>query len=186
MRPVLMHPHGPSSAAAALATLFVSLLVPAIGMNPARAEAARDALARGEDDLTVADFDSALETAERLLDSGDLGAADELGAWVLKARAELGLGRRSEAIESYRGALAIEPGWRLDPASSPVSECEALRVAREGGRPLARVRSGRARGVGSAAARESTAGEEGSGRRMRSLGIVVLIVGSVLLVASAA
>ena len=77
----------------------------------------------------MADFNSALENVNRLLDSGDLSGTAERDAWVVKARAELGLARRAEGVEAFCQVLRIAPEWRPDVNFYTTDERDAFQSA---------------------------------------------------------
>lgn len=98
---------------------------------PALATEAREELERAQDYFLVADFGAALEKADVILATGGLPSALALEAWVLKARCEIGLSQRGNAIEAFCGALRMSPSWRPDPTLYTEDELDAFATAQE-------------------------------------------------------
>jgi hypothetical protein len=111
------------------ATFLASTVDLVILARPALADA-REELTRAEDYFLVADFATALQKVETLLDSGELSGGTLRDAWVLKARCEVGLAHRSTAVDAFCQALRVEPTWRPDPDLYTKDEMEVFEQAR--------------------------------------------------------
>lgn len=107
------------------ATLDLALL-------PARAHAAdaREELSRAEDYFLVADFATALEQVDSLIDSGDLKGGALRDAYVLAARCEVGLAHRSSAVDWFCEVLRVAPTWLPDADLYTKDEIEVFEQAR--------------------------------------------------------
>ncbi len=115
---------------AILGVFLVATLDLGAWAGPAAADSARDRLTRAEDYFLVADFSSALEMVNDLLESGEISGDGLRDAHVLKARCELGLVHRSSAIDAFCSALQIDPQWNPDPDFYTKDELEVFAQAR--------------------------------------------------------
>jgi hypothetical protein len=109
------------------ATLDLALLA-----TSASAASGREALEEAQDYFLVADFGTALDRVDSLLESGDLEGGALRDAWVLKARCEIGLAHRSAAVDAYCEALRVDPSWAPDPDLFTKDEVAVFEQAREG------------------------------------------------------
>jgi len=112
------------------AALFLATTTDLVFLARPAAADAREDLTRAEDYFLVADFSTALQKVEALLQTGDLQGSTLRDAWILKARCEIGLGHRSTATDAFCEALRVEPSWRPDPDLYTNDELEVFEQAR--------------------------------------------------------
>lgn len=110
---------------------FMSLVTRDLVVAPAAwAATPREELTKAEDYFQVADFATALQKVDALLKAGDLEGSTLRDAHILKARCELGLAHRSNAVDSFCQALRVDAAWRPDPDFYTKDEVEAFDQAR--------------------------------------------------------
>jgi hypothetical protein len=104
------------AAAVLVLAAFTSFLTRDLMLAPAAfAASPREELTKAEDYFQVADFKTALEKVNELIQSGDLEGTMLRDAYVLKARSELGLAHKSSATEAFCQAIRVDSAWRPDP-----------------------------------------------------------------------
>ncbi len=136
----MSNPHQPlwvRRTAWALVVAFLSAICP-LPAGASTAEALEE-LKRAEGLFQSARYAGAYDITDQLVRAGGLDGADLRGAYVLRARCQVQLGRTEAAVESFCQALAIEPAWRPVPGFYTTREMnlfeEAHAACSSDGRP---------------------------------------------------
>jgi len=77
-------------------------------------------------------FEDAIRLLEDGLKNGKIPAADRAKGWELLARSQVKAGHRTEAKDSFKSLLLVDPQYRPDPVRTPPDEVEVFtRAAKE-------------------------------------------------------